>query len=687
MKRILLFLALAATAAAQVAIPYRNVTSKPAALDAVDDLTPAANKFAVYQSGTTAALFDVTPFALTLLDDANAAAFKTTLTLQNVDNTSDATKWAATATLTNKTLNLASNTLVATSAQLVAALTDETGSGAVVFANSPALTGTPTAPTAAAGTNTTQVATTEFVQARSYAGDLSRASRDALLFDGASTGARAYWTLASQVSGIGAGGGKTVAVRFRCPTVVGPNYGLWYLGLATDSYGTSAYSWAAAFDSSGHLLIGIRGGSANSFSYRAVRLLNFITLWGGKDVVLVATWDHQTANLIYVNGVLQSGGEVTQGTAPAWTQAVDSTNLVAGVLASGDRFRGLMEPPVLVNRVWSAAEVLYHAETGRLPDTDELGAADLTGYTNGATYARGSTLTNYSFESDTASPPASWTQAGNHVVTATADGTAPHGANVAVVVASGAGSSVNCLSITPPNGLALGRRFRLQFWAKSDSGNTSLTYSIGGGSGWPELTTTLSASWQQFSTEAVQTAAAGFFRVWIGGAGTFRIDKVEIVDLGVAARPVIQPTGWRGGTIRDASENRTAGVVTTGVAAVSTLNRGAIRGRLTWSGTHEAKAFIADQALIPANSTIESIVVTASANTSGTGLSIGDGDTTAHWVASTTLTAGADKTYFLTLANRVPQSTAANDLKFYVDPDSANYTGTLNVTVNYVLTY
>ena len=51
-----------------------------------------------------------------------------------------------------------------TSAQLATALTDETGSGASVFANSPTLTGTPLAPTATTGTNTTQLATTAFVQ-------------------------------------------------------------------------------------------------------------------------------------------------------------------------------------------------------------------------------------------------------------------------------------------------------------------------------------------------------------------------------------------------------------------------------------------------------------------------------------------------------------------------------------------
>jgi hypothetical protein len=72
---------------------------------------------------------------------------------------------SGTQTLTNKTINLTSNTLVATSAQLAAAITDETGTGALVFAGSPALTGTPTAPTASYGTSTTQISTTAFVQA------------------------------------------------------------------------------------------------------------------------------------------------------------------------------------------------------------------------------------------------------------------------------------------------------------------------------------------------------------------------------------------------------------------------------------------------------------------------------------------------------------------------------------------
>lgn len=51
-----------------------------------------------------------------------------------------------------------------TSANLAALLTDETGTGANVFANSPTLTGDPKAPTPAAGDNDTSIATTAFVQ-------------------------------------------------------------------------------------------------------------------------------------------------------------------------------------------------------------------------------------------------------------------------------------------------------------------------------------------------------------------------------------------------------------------------------------------------------------------------------------------------------------------------------------------
>lgn len=52
-----------------------------------------------------------------------------------------------------------------TAANLATALSpDTTGTGNVVFANSPTLTGAPTAPTPSAGDNSTKIATTAFIQ-------------------------------------------------------------------------------------------------------------------------------------------------------------------------------------------------------------------------------------------------------------------------------------------------------------------------------------------------------------------------------------------------------------------------------------------------------------------------------------------------------------------------------------------
>ena len=127
---------------------WSDIANKPAVIAAGADQASArvaigagTSNLTIGTTGTTAKAGDYQPSAANISDAttmgrsiltaANASAVKTSLSLSksdvglsNVDNTSDATKNSAAATLTSKTIDLANNTLTGTTAQFNTALSD-----------------------------------------------------------------------------------------------------------------------------------------------------------------------------------------------------------------------------------------------------------------------------------------------------------------------------------------------------------------------------------------------------------------------------------------------------------------------------------------------------------------------------------------------------------------------------------
>ena len=139
-----------------------GVTKGMVGLGAVDNTADSAKPVSTAQATAIAtakseAISTAGSAADTKVSNAVAALTKSSVGLANVDNTSDANKPVSTATQTALDAKLASAT---------AASTYETISNVALKAPlaNPEFTGTPIAPTAAGGTNTTQVATTAFVQ-------------------------------------------------------------------------------------------------------------------------------------------------------------------------------------------------------------------------------------------------------------------------------------------------------------------------------------------------------------------------------------------------------------------------------------------------------------------------------------------------------------------------------------------
>jgi len=137
----------------------------------LDKLVQVAANVLLGRDGSAGNVIEIacTEVARSILDDTTTAAVRTTIGLGNVTNESKATMFTSptfTGTVSGVTKTMVGLGNCDNTSDANKPISTLTAAALALKANlaSPSLTGTPTAPTAAAGTNTTQIATTAFVQ-------------------------------------------------------------------------------------------------------------------------------------------------------------------------------------------------------------------------------------------------------------------------------------------------------------------------------------------------------------------------------------------------------------------------------------------------------------------------------------------------------------------------------------------
>lgn len=189
------------------------------------------------------------------------------------------------------------------------------------------------------------------------------------------------------------------------------------------------------------------------------------------------------------------------------------------------------------------------------------------------------------------------------------------------------------------------------------------------------------SAWTVFVWEGVVPTTAFFDAPVFAAANgaVWMLDAVKHELLGSLAEPIVQPgltTGDRHG--------RFSGRMV-GMESITDKRTGEIVTTLTWAGSHEAKSLVGGAAL-PRNAIITSVTLTPTASSGGSGWTVGTVSDPDQFVTANTFAAATPENFQgAQLASPFPGGTAANDLDIVVDPDTANFTGSITATVSFTL--
>lgn len=418
--------------------------------------------------------------------------------------------------------------------------------------------------------------------------------------------------------------------------------------------------------------VDMSGGNLRAFvydaapaNYRLATLTGVATTYAGKTALLKFV-RNGAALKCYVNGVDTAYIETTSGTAPTWGVSITGTYLSLGYASSADVTTATIYSASLYNLALTQADVTEIYELGgAVPERFKFGSqvSIITG--DSSTFA--SSAGNWNTWG--AGTFSAGSGVGNAVAGATTD-------NGDYLVAQ---NSVNLLT--------RGRRFRLTLTLGSVTGGTVMLRGLSASgtryaSGLTSGTTTV-----DFDAPALGTSTQLGLGLAASASGvTFTIDNILIAQLGAVCHYDADLDGI-GYQLHDQSTNKLDAVITTtGVSWTKPARRGYVRATLTWAGTHEGKSLLG-QAALETDCVVDAVSLKPTVASSGSGATVGTTASATRYLGLTAITTSKTYKRGSEISNGgVPGGTGATNLDLLVDPDTANYTGSINVNVEVVRT-
>ena len=443
------------------------------------------------------------------------------------------------------------------------------------------------------------------------------APEDVLAFDGITAASRAYWTLPATPS-LASSPLTVHALVGNDATTAAVVRGIWTLSSISTAYAATAL---ALYRSSNDLILELTGAAAGT-DYRRLTFSNWFTATPAGLVPVTVTWSRSAVPTVYVRGVAVTGTETTGGTAPAWTDAIVSTYLVAGVRGATERWKTRLKV-TLWNDDLTAAEVLALA-TGPLAPVWSGDSNAVLRYT--ADWSAG--VDGWTIDASGAGP----------ALTGNVDGIGGVDNTLRFVCGSGASVYVGGYrGIT-----TAGRRYRLTGSVYVPAGQAFSGIRAWGSNSGITITTVAptAATWTAFTVEFTADDYSIAFYAFTGsthlftgnGTDAFYLSGVTLTELGPVFRPVVQPCR----IVDDSGPNQIGGVLTAGVLPVTDKMDFRIRGSVATTAIAAVQLFGAPVFIDATRVALDSVDILPTGTPT---LSIGDGTTVAKYTASAAKTA------------------------------------------------